>query len=122
MSPRAHTRLRGRALALVTLVLTCLLLEGALRVVLFSDLARGRFGWRVRQAGLCTPVEGGRELWKLRARLAGPAAARPHPGRPAPAARPRATTSPPPGVNHYTAASNAVVFEAQLDGLKGRFE
>jgi hypothetical protein len=79
MSPRMPKLLRGAAVALGSLALACLVLEGALRFVLFSDFARAHFGWKLRQAGLYAPVESGRELWKLRARLAGPAAARPHP-------------------------------------------
>lgn len=61
----------ARALAVCAgLALAALLVEGALRFLLFSDFAHAHgLGWQLRNPSLYAPREAGRENWKLRVPL-----------------------------------------------------
>jgi hypothetical protein len=67
---RRRRRLKPWLVAGTSLLLGLLLVEGALRFLLFSSLAREwGLGWKLRNEALFTPREAGRETWKLRALL-----------------------------------------------------
>ena len=78
---RARSRRRKRVVLVSASLLAALLtVEGGLRFLLFSDLARrSGLGWRARNAALYTAREAGEESWRLKALLQGPRAALPSP-------------------------------------------